>query len=210
MIRILVADDHIIFRQGLLKLLQAADDITVVGDTGNGSEVFPMIEKEKPDIIILDISLPGVSGFDIAAMLQQKDIKTKIIFLTMHNDPLTAKKAMQSNASGFVIKDNAFEDLMYAIRAVNSGGKFLSPSLSDKIFNLTEPKEPVQRILTERECEVLRLIASGLTNRQIAAKLFISIKTVETHRSNILQKLDVHTTADLVKYAIKTGLLDLK
>lgn len=210
MIRILVADDHIIFRQGLLKLLQAADDITVVGDTGNGSEVFPMIEKEKPDIIILDISLPGVSGFDIAAMLQQKDIKTKIIFLTMHNDPLTAKKAMQSNASGFVIKDNAFEDLMYAIRAVNSGGKFLSPSLSDKIFNLTEPKEPVQRILTERECEVLRLIASGLTNRQIAAKLFISIKTVETHRSNILQKLDVHTTADLVKYAIKIGLLDLK
>ncbi|MFZ3138331.1 MAG: response regulator transcription factor [Thermodesulfovibrionales bacterium] len=208
MIRILVADDHIIFRQGLLKLLQATDDITVVGDTGNGSEVFPMIEKEKPDIVILDISLPGVSGFDIAAMLQQKDIKTKIIFLTMHNDPLTAKKAMQSNASGFVIKDNAFEDLLYAIRAVNSGGKFISPSLSDKIFSLTKPKEPAQRILTERECEVLRLIASGLTNRQIAAKLFISIKTVDTHRTRILQKLGAHTAADLVRYAIKIGLIE--
>ena len=207
MIRVLVADDHIIFRQGLLKLLQATDDITVVGDTGNGSQVLPLIDKERPDIVILDISLPGINGFDIAAEMQQKNIATKIIFLTMHNDPLTARKAMQSNASGFVIKDNAFEDLLYAIRAVSSGGKFVSPSISDQIFSLTEP---VQRILTERECEVLRLIASGLTNRQIADKLFISIKTVETHRSNILQKLDVHTTADLVKYAIKTGLLELK
>jgi DNA-binding NarL/FixJ family response regulator len=210
MIKIVVADDHIIFRQGLLKMLQSTGDIEVVGDTGNGNEVIPLIVKEQPDIAVLDISLPGVNGFDIAEEMQKEGIGTKVIFLTMHNDPLTAKKAMQLNAFGYVIKDNAFEDLLYAIRSVASGGKFISPSVSDKILSFSGPREPVKQILTDREREILRLIASGLTNRQIAAKLFISIKTVETHRAKIMQKLDVHTTAALVRYAIKTGLLDIK
>ena len=210
MIKILVADDHIIFRQGLLKLLQSTEDIEIVGETGIGNEVISLLLKQKPDIVILDISLPGRSGFEIAEDIRNQGIETKVIFLTMHNDSLTAKRAMGSNVSGFVIKDNAFEDLLYAIKAVASGGKFISPSISDMILSLHAPKEPLQKILTERESEILRLIASGLTNKQIAEKLFISIKTVETHRSRILQKLDVHTTADLVKYAIRKGLLELK
>ena len=210
MIKILVADDHIIFRQGLLKLLQSTEDIEIVGETGNGNEVIPLVLRQKPDILILDISLPGRSGFEIAEDIHSQGIEAKVIFLTMHNDSLTAKRAMGSNVSGFVIKDNAFEDLLYAIKAVVSGGKFISPSISDMILSLHAPKEPLQKILTERESEILRLIASGLTNKQIAGKLFISIKTVETHRSRILQKLDVHTTADLVKYAIRKGLLELK
>lgn len=209
MIKILIADDHVIFRQGLLKLLQSAEDIMVVGETGDGDEISDIINKERPDVAILDISMPERSGFDIADEIQSKGIKTKVIFLTMHNDPLTAKKAILSSASGYVLKDNAFEDLLYAIRAVASGGKFISPSISDKILNSSRVKKSGNHILTERECEILRLIALGFTNKKIADKLFISVKTVETHRTKILQKLDVHTTADLVRYAIKSGLIEI-
>ncbi len=207
MIKVVIADNHVIFRQGLLKLLQAAQDITVAGEAGNGPETLELIAKEKPDLAILDISMPGLDGFEIYEKMKSNGIETKVIFLTVHNDTLTARKAIQSNTSGYVLKDNAFEDLLYAIRAVASGGKFISPSISDKILNFSK-KESKNHILTGRESEILRLIASGLTNKQIAYKLFISIKTVETHRTNIMQKLDVHTTADLVRYAIKTGLLE--
>jgi DNA-binding NarL/FixJ family response regulator len=207
MIKVVIADNHVIFRQGLLKLLQSAQDITVAGEAGNGPETLELIAKEKPDLAILDISMPGLDGFEIYEKMKSNGLETKVIFLTVHNDTLTAKKAIQSNASGYVLKDNAFEDLLYAIRAVASGGKFISPSISDKILNFSE-KESKNHILTGRESEILRLIASGLTNKQIANKLFISIKTVDTHRTNIMQKLDVHTTADLVRYAIKTGLLE--
>lgn len=209
MIRILVADDHVIFRQGLVKLLRSTENIEVVGETGDGREVVPLTLKEEPGIVILDISLPGRSGFEIIEEMQKKGVDAKVIFLTMHNDPLTAHKAMQLNASGYVIKDNAFEDLLYAIRSVSAGGKFISPSISEKILDVSLPGK-TEHILTLREREILSLIASGFTNKQIAEKLFISIKTVETHRSRILQKLDVHTTADLVRYAIKTGVIDLK
>lgn len=208
MIKIVIADDHVIFRQGLLKLLQSADDIMVAGEAGDGYEVLNLILKEKPDLAILDISLPGINGFEIATEIQNIDVETKVIFLTMHNDPLTAKKAILSNVSGYVLKDNAFEDLLYAIRSVASGGKFISPSIFDKILNLSAVKENKNHILTRREIEILGLIALGFTNKKIADKLSISVKTVETHRAKILQKLDVHTTAELVRYAIKTGLLE--
>lgn len=209
MIKVAVADDHIIFRQGLLKLLQSAKDIMVVGESGDGSEVLSLILNENPDLAILDIAMPGLSGLEIVEEIQKRELKTKVIFLTMHNDPLTARKAVLSNASGYIPKDNAFEDLLKAIRAVASGGKFFSPSISDKIFNLHAVKNNKDNILTEREFEVVRLIASGLTNKKIADKLSISIKTVDTHRTNIMQKLNVHTTADLVRYAIKKGILEI-
>jgi DNA-binding NarL/FixJ family response regulator len=210
MIRVIVADDHVIFRQGLLNLLQSSKDIVVAGEAGTGPETINLITREKPDIAILDISMPGFDGFEVMERIQSQGINTKVIFLTMYKDTLTAKKALQSGASGYILKDNAFADLLYAISTVSSGGTFISPSVSKSILKApdNEGKEP--QILTLRECEVLRLIASGLTNKQIADKLFISVKTVETHRKNIMQKLDVHTIADLVKYTIKTGFLDLK
>jgi DNA-binding NarL/FixJ family response regulator len=208
MIRVLIADDHIIFRQGLLNLLQSASDIEVVGEAGDGAETLKLIAKERPDIAILDISMPGIDGFEILQKIREAGNKTKIIFLTMHKDSMTAKRAIQLEVSGYVLKDNAFEDLLYSIRAVSAGGTFVSPSVSQKIFKAPFHEEKVPHVLTVREREVLELIASGLTNRQIADKLFISIKTVETHRTNIMQKLDVHTIADLVRYAIKTGLLE--
>ncbi|MFA6056021.1 MAG: response regulator transcription factor [Thermodesulfovibrionales bacterium] len=208
MIRVIVADDHIIFRQGLLKLLQFAEGITVVGETGEGKEALAMVVKESPDIAVLDISMPGLSGIEIAQELQVRGSGAKVICLTMHNDVLTAKKALTFGVSGYILKDDAFEDLLYAIKAVASGRKFISPSISDKILHSSHLKVVEKNILTEREREILKLIASGLTNKKIADKLSISVKTVETHRSRILQKLDFHTTAELVKYAIKTGLLE--
>jgi DNA-binding NarL/FixJ family response regulator len=210
MIRVIVADDHVIFRQGLLNLLQSSKQIAVAGDAGTGPETINLVTREKPDIAILDISMPGFDGFEILQRIQSQGINTKVIFLTMYKDTLTAKKALQSGASGYILKENAFADLLYAISTVSSGGTFISPSVSKSILKAPDNEEKEPQILTLRECEVLRLIALGLTNKKIADKLFISVKTVETHRKNIMQKLDVHTIADLVKYTIKTGLLDLK
>lgn len=208
MIRVIIADDHVIFRQGLLKLLQSAEGIDVVGEAGGGKEALELIEKETPDIAVLDISMPALGGLDIAQKLHDSKHDTKIVCLTMHNDLLTAKKAIASGASGYVLKDDAFEDLLYAIKAVTSGGKFISPSISDKMLQPSTPGQIEKNILTGREQEILKLIASGLTNKKIADRLSISVKTVETHRTRILQKLDFHTTAELVKYAMKTGLLE--
>jgi DNA-binding NarL/FixJ family response regulator len=126
----------------------------------------------------------------------------------MHKDSITAKRAIQSDVSGYVLKDNAFEDLLYSIRAVFSGGTFISPSVSQKIFKSPSHEGKESHVLTVREREILKLIALGLSNKQIAHQLFISVKTVETHRTNIMKKLDVHTIADLVRYAIKIGLLE--
>ena len=135
MIRVIVADDHIIFRQGLLKLLQSAEGITVAGEAGDGKEALAMIVKESPDIAVLDISMPGLSGIEISKELKARGCATKVVYLTMHNDVLTAKKALTSGGvSGYILKDDAFEDLLYAIKSVSSGGKFISPSISDKIL----------------------------------------------------------------------------
>jgi len=209
MIRVIVADDHVIFRQGLLKLLQSSKDIEVAGEAGTGPETMNLVTGEKPDIAILDISMPGFDGFEILQRIQGQGIHTKVIFLTMYKDTLMARKALQAGASGYILKDNAFADLLYAISTVSAGGTFISPSVSRSFVNASDTADKESQFLTLRESEVLKLIASGLTNKQIADKLFISIKTVETHRKNIMQKLDVHTIADLVKYTIKTGLLDL-
>ncbi len=208
MIRVVIADDHIIFRQGLLNLLRSSQDVTIIGEAGEGVETLNLIAKEKPDIAILDISMPGLDGFEIAQKIREKGIETRIIFLTMHKDPIIAKKAIQSNIAGYVLKDNAFADLLYAIKAVASGGTFISPTVTEIIFKDISEHSKDKDILTIREREILKLIALGLTNRQIADQLYISVKTVETHRTNIMQKLDVHTTAELVRHAIKIGLLE--
>ena len=208
MMRVIVADDHVIFRQGLLKLLQSSENTAVVGEAGTGPETIDLVTREKPDIAILDISMPGFDGFEILERIQIIGTGTKVIFLTMHKDALTAKKALQSGASGYVLKDNAFEDLLYAISTVSAGGKFISPSVLESVIKAPLHEDNASRVLTLRESEVLKLIASGLKNKQIAQELFISIKTVETHRTNIMQKLDIHSTASLVQYAFKIGLLE--
>jgi len=167
-----------------------------------------LIEREKPDLAVLDIAMPGHSGLELAEEIHRRGLGVKVILLTMYNDTFTAKKAVLSAAWGYLPKDDAFEDLLYAIRTVFNGRKFISPLLSGKILH-EDIHKTESKPLSDRECDVLRLIAAGLTNRQIGDKLFISVKTVETHRTKIMQKLNFHTTADLVKYAIKIGLCEL-
>lgn len=206
MIRIVVADDHLIFRQGLLKLLQSAENIKVVGEASDGAAALALIKTEKPDIAVLDVSMPVMSGFEVISELIEEGNATKIIYLTMHDDLFTVKKVAGTQAAGFVSKEDAYEDLIYAIQAVSTGRKFISPSISDKILQLDILKD-TENVLTGRELEVLNLIARGITNKKIAEQLSISVKTVETYRTRIMHKLDIQTTADIIKYAIKTGLL---
>lgn len=204
MIRVIVADDHTLFRQGLIKLLHSTGSVHVIGEAGNGSEALNLIIQTRPDIAILDISMPNPNGIEIARESYQRNLKTKIILLTMYKDLTILSQALSTHAAGYLLKDNTLEDLMYALKTVISGGKFISPSLAGSILKIQQSES---KTLTQREQEVLKWIACGYSNKQIAAKLFISVKTVETHRTRIMQKLNLHHTADLVRYAIQSGLV---
>src|SRR5262245_25756920 len=206
MIRVVIADDHTMFRQGLAQLLGSVEDITVVGEAADGHEAFRLIRELSPEAAILDVSMPA-GGVEVARQIRTHGLSTKVILLTMHNDPVAASQAIQSGAHGYVLKDNAFEDLVYALRSAVRGGTFISPSLTAGALKAGEMRKEDDR-LTKREREVLGLIATGLTNRQIADRLFISVKTVETHRARIIESLDLHTTAELVRYAIEHRLID--
>ncbi len=210
MINILIADDHEIFRQGLKILLISSNDpeIAIVGEVSNGKDASSFIEKERPDVAILDISMLEMNGLEVAKEAYKKGLETKIIILTMHKDPIMVKKALQYGVCGYVLKDNAIDDLLFAIRSTTIGGKFISPSISDKLFSPQNNKniDNTKKDITNREKEVLKLITKGFTNKLIAEKLFISRKTVETHRARIMSKLDIHNVAGLIKYAISTGL----
>lgn len=208
MIRVLIADDHTIFRQGLAQMLTSVDEFGLASQASDGREALRLIAQIKPDVAILDVSMPGLSGLEVTQEALRQGLPTRIILLTMHGEPEAVSRALRAGASGYVLKDNAFEDLVYAIKAVAAGGTFVSPSVAASLLKPVEDRSPQDVPLTRREREVLKLIASGLTNRQIAEKLFISVKTVETHRARILQSLDLHKTADLVRYAIEKGLLD--
>jgi len=206
MTRIIIADDHTMFRQGLAMLLGSVKNTNVVAQTGDGNEALNMIIQLKPDLAVIDISMPGLNGIEIARYVHNKRLNTKIILLTMHTAPELAKEVIKYNISGYLLKENAFEDLLSAIQTVAQGKTFISPMIdigssdqeSEKIHNTEK--------LTRREEEILKFVAKGLTSKEIANKLNISVKTVETHRANIIAKLDLHSTADLVKYAIHKGI----
>lgn len=204
MIRIVVADDHVIFRQGLIRLLQTSGDISIEGECCNGQDALQLIRESRPDIAILDISMPLLDGIEVAMAVGNELLGTKVILLTMHNEPAVAKRAMSAGISGYVIKDSAFEELLDAINCVVSGGVFVSSSLKPEVLGLAGESILV---LTERETEVLQLIVYGFNNKAIAKKLTISSKTVDSHRTSIMHKFGTHTTADLVRYAIKMALV---
>jgi DNA-binding NarL/FixJ family response regulator len=206
MIKVVIADDHQIFRQGLSQMLASVEDVQVAGEAADGQEALRLIHETQPDVAIVDLSMPR-GGLEVAREVRETGLATKVILLTMHNEPDAANKAMQAGAHGYVLKDNAFEDLVYALRSVARGGTFISPSLAAGMLKAGERRKEGGP-LTKREREVLALIATGLTNRQIAEKLFISIKTVETHRSRIIESLDLHTTAELVRYALENDLVE--
>ena len=214
-IKILLADDHKITRQGLRSLLEKQSDMAVVAEAEDGRTAVQMVEKLSPDVVIMDVSMPDLNGIEATRQIISRNSKVKIIALSMHSDRLFVSEMLKSGACGYLLKDCAFEELARAIRAVVDGKTYLSPAISgvvvdDYLHRLSKTDSPNGQILTNREREVLQLLAEGKSTKQIALKLHISVKTVETHRRQMMDKLDIHTVAELTKYAIRKGLTSLE
>ncbi len=219
MTKIMVVDDHTIIRQGIAGLLNSVEGFEVVAEAGTGSAAVRFAVDLRPDIIIMDMSLPDMDGIETARQIIAKGVESGIIFLTMHNDSGLCETAMRAGGRGYLLKDNAMDDLLYAIKAVLRGELFTSvPLTNSSILPLAKRADGTSRIggkgttplctsLTKRETEIVALIAEGMSSKEIADKLFISIKTVETHRGHIMEKLGVRSVADITKYAIRSGLV---
>ena len=216
MIKILIADDHRIIRDGLKSLLSDEKDIIIVGEAADGDEALIKTSELLPDLLIADISMPGINGIEMTRLLCKEVLKTKVLILSMHDNEDYINQALVAGASGYLLKDSSKEELLKAIKAVNNGetycsgdvskillNKFLTSSKSKKlIFEVEEKLE-----LTKREKEILKLISDGLSNKEIANKLFLSSRTVGAHRYNIMQKLNVKNGAELVRTAFKLNLI---
>lgn len=214
-IKLLVADDHKIFRQGIKKLLEDEADLQVVGEASDGREAVKKATELKPDVILMDIAMANLNGLEATRHIKKQLPSAKVIMVTMHKNEEYVLQSFQAGASGFILKEGAVEELVSAIRSIHSDKSFLSPSISKTLIDAymrkmeTGKTETPFDLLTDREREVLQLIAEGYTNREVAKSLFISVKTVEAHRAHIMQKLNIHDIAKLVKYAIQKGLVDL-
>lgn len=214
-IRLLVADDHKIFRQGIKKLLEEQNDLQVVGEAADGREAVKKAEELKPDIILMDVAMADLNGLQATRLIKKVLPDAKILMLTMHKNEEYVLQSFQAGASGYVLKEGAVEELVTAIHSVYGDKSFLSPTISKTVVDAylrkmeTGKMETPFDLLTDREREVLQMIAEGYTNREVAKSLYISVKTVEAHRAHIMQKLDIHEVARLVKYAIQKGLVDL-
>ena len=213
-IRVLVADDHTIVRKGLCSLLEAKPDIEVVGEAEDGREAVEKVEALLPDVVLMDITMPRLNGLEATRQIKRLFPKVKIVALTMYTNEEYIQQFLQAGASGYVVKQAAPAELMSAIQAVYRGDSFLSPLISrtviDEYLKRTEPAASSEEAkLTDREREVLQLIAEGYSNREIAQKLQISIKTAGVHRTNLMEKLGIHNVTDLVKYALRKGIIRL-
>ena len=205
-IRILLADDHVVVRQGLRALLEQAG-MVVIGEASDGQEALRSAHEQSPDVAVLDIAMPHLNGLETARRLREALPQTKIVLLTMHTEDPYVLEALQAGAVGYVLKTQAAVDIVQAIRDVLQGGIYLSPRVSRAVVTayLTRSHLPPDP-LTSREREILQLIAEGQTTKEIASRLGLSVKTVESHRINLMRKLDIHETATLVRYAIRRGL----
>ena len=213
--KILLADDHKITRQGLRSLLDKQLDMEVVAEAEDGREAVRLARELHPDVVIMDVSMPDLNGMAATRQIIGESKNVKIIALSMHSDTLFVSEMLKSGASGYLLKDCAFEELREAIRTVTAGKVYLSPGISDVVVDdylhrLSKTGSSDSEVLTDREREVLQLMAEGKSTKQIALELYISVKTVETHRRQIMNKLDIHTVAELTKYAIRKGLTTLE
>ncbi len=212
--KLLLVDDHEIVRAGLRMLLMAEEDMEIVGEAGSGEEALTLMRETAPDVVLMDVAMPGMSGVEATRRIKRMRPQTAVLALTMHEDEAYFFQMLEAGASGYVPKRAAADDLVSAIRAVREGNVFLYPSLARLLVEdyLNKGRSDETRgadPLTPREREVLVLIAEGLTNREIADKLVISVKTVDRHRENIMRKLNLHKRVDLVKYAIEKGLISV-
>jgi len=213
-IKILLADDHRITRQGLRSLLEKEPDMEVVAEAEDGRATVRLARELLPDVVVMDVTMPDLNGMEATRQIRAALPSVKIIALSMHSDNLFVSEMLRSGALGYLLKDCAFEELSRAIHVVVNGKVYLSPAISgvvvdDYLHHLTKAESPSSKVLTDREREVLQLIAEGNSTKQIALKLHISVKTVETHRRQIMSKLNIHTIAELTKYAIRQGLTSL-
>ena len=210
-IRILLADAHTVVRKGLRMLLESQEGLTVVADAANGRETVALAEKHVPNVIVMDVAMPILNGIEAARQISAKNPQIAIVFLSMHSDEAYVLKALKAGARAYLLKDSAEYDLVNAVKAVSEGKAFFSPAISkmlveDYVRQLREREvEDSYELLTTREREVLQLLAEGKSNKDVANLLQLSLYTAETHRSNIFQKLNLHSSAELILYAVRKG-----
>ena len=209
MIRVVLVDDHAVVRSGLRMLLDAEEDVEVIGEAGNAKDAVFRARALKPDVILLDVVMPGESGVEVLPTLLRESPDTKVLVLSMQDDPSYVREAFAAGASGYVLKEAADEEVVSAVHEIAGGGSYVHPALGARMV-AAEAKERAAAEadpLSEREREVLRLLALGHTNQEIAQQLYISVRTAESHRAHIMQKLHLSTRAELVRYALEQGLL---
>jgi DNA-binding NarL/FixJ family response regulator len=210
MIKVLIADDHAILRRGLKEILVRELEVVTCGEAEDAQQVLEEVQNETWDLLILDISMPGRSGLDLLSDLQRTNPKLPVLVLSMHAEDQYGKRVLKAGASGYMNKESAPEDLIKAIQKVLAGGRYVSPALAEKIALALHPDagRPAHEALSSREFEILRMVASGKTVTQIAGELHLSPTTVSTYRARILVKMNMATTAELIRYALQSHLVD--
>jgi two-component system, NarL family, response regulator NreC len=214
-IRILLTDDHTLFRQGIRTMLLAEPDMDVIGEAGNAGDAVALVERLRPDVVLLDIGMAGMSSFEATRLISKEHPETRILFLSMYDDEDYLAECMEVGASGFVLKDSPADQLLGAIREVSRGGSYLSPRLLSRLVDdfrkqgHSPMRQPRFATLTKREREILKLLAEGQSVKEIAAGFDLSVKTVEAHKFNLMRKLGIHNKAQLVQYAIQKKIIRL-
>ncbi|MBV8553486.1 MAG: response regulator transcription factor [Acidobacteriaceae bacterium] len=208
-VKVLLADDHTIVRQGLKLILAAHPDLEVVGEAANGKEAIELAQKLRPDIVVMDVAMPEVNGIEATRRMVQNEPRLKVLVLSMHKEAVYVREILRAGARGYILKDAIDTELLNAIRSVARGDGYVSPAVSSALLsdyrkNVTDPLD----LLSNREREVLQLIAEGKTNKEIATRLNLSVYTIDSHRGKIMEKLNLHSTGELVRFAMKHGLVD--
>jgi DNA-binding NarL/FixJ family response regulator len=209
---IVLADDHTVVRQGIRKLLETRDDFRIVGEASDGEEAVRLVAEKKPDVALMDLWMPRLSGIDATRRIGKRGLATKVLVLSMHESRAYVEEVLRAGAAGYVVKNAAADDLIEAIDTVRDGVSYLSPAITQQVVDAIARPAPSSPsglgVLTDREREVLQLIAEGLSSKEIAAMLGVSLKTIDSHRSNLMEKLDIHKVSGLVRFAIRTGLVE--
>lgn len=207
--RILLADDHAVVRNGFRMILNAQEDMEVVGEAANGRQVIDLAMELQPDLVVMDVTMPELNGIEATRRICETAPRTRVLALSMHKDAVYVREILRAGAKGYLLKDSSEGDLLAAVRAVARGDGYLSPPVADAVLNdyrkhVTNPLD----LLTSREREVLQWIAEGRTNKEIAQGLNLSVYTVEAHRGRIMEKLNLHSTGELVRFAVRNGVID--
>jgi len=214
MIRVIIADDHHLVREGIRAILEKEKDIEVIGEAMDGREAVELVLRFSPDVLVIDISMPKLNGLQALEELRSSNTATRVVILSMHSNEMTIRNALSGGAKGYLLKDSVSEELLLAIRAASRGAAFLSPGVSKTLFSggniRSEEKAPVGATpLTSREVEILKFISQGLTNNEISERLNISVKTAERHRANLMSKLGANNLVELIRMGIRKGLIPL-